>query len=149
MGNISSKFSVRINRRLHSIPVVENMSLERAMAEIGYTRSTDSRYRVPLEHTVSQRLRTTSPWSKPHRIRTQPHVHRVHPIMAEQVLENVPDSHRSHPIMAGLLDHQPTRTHARAASANSRHVTRRGIVCSFISELFFRGSFSGALFCGP
>ena len=39
--------------------------------------------------------------------------------------------------MAGLLDHQPTRTHARAAGANSRHITRRGIVFSFVSELFF------------
>ena len=39
--------------------------------------------------------------------------------------------------MAGLIDHQPTRTHARAAGANLRHVTRRGILCSFVSELFF------------
>ena len=39
--------------------------------------------------------------------------------------------------MAGLLDHKPTHTHARAAGANSRHVTRRGIVCSFVSEFFF------------
>ena len=42
--------------------------------------------------------------------------------------------------MAGLLDRQPTRTHARAAGANSRDVTRLGIVCSFVSELFFRSS---------
>ena len=60
------------------------------MAEIGYTRSTDSRYRVPLEHKVPQRLRTTSHWSKPHRIRTQPHVNQVHPNMAEEVLEMYP-----------------------------------------------------------
>ena len=59
----------------------------RAMAEIGYTRLIYGRYRVPLEHTVPQLLRTTSHWSKPHRIRTQPHVHRVYPIMAEQVLD--------------------------------------------------------------
>ena len=39
--------------------------------------------------------------------------------------------------MAGLLDHQPTRIHARAAGANSRHVTRRGIGCSFVSVLLF------------
>ena len=43
--------------------------------------------------------------------------------------------------MAGLLDHQPTRTHARADGANSRHVRRRGIVCSSVSELFFSGHF--------
>ena len=55
----------------------------RVMAEIGYTRSTDSRYRVPLQHTVPQRLRTTSHWSKPHRTQTQRHVHRVPPIMAK------------------------------------------------------------------
>ena len=42
--------------------------------------------------------------------------------------------------MAGLIDHQPTRTHARAAGANSRHVTRQSIVCSFVSERFFFGS---------
>ena len=43
--------------------------------------------------------------------------------------------------MAGLLDHQSTRTHARAAGANSRHVTRRDIVCSSVSRLFFQSSF--------
>ena len=48
--------------------------------------------------------------------------------------------------MAGLLDYQPTRTHARAAGANSRHVRRRGIVCSSVSELFFRTSFSEVFF---
>ena len=97
----------------------------RAMTEIGYTRSTDSRYRVPLEHTVPQRLRTTSHWSKPHRIRTQPHVHRVHPIMAEQVLEMYPSR-----IQATRLwpDYSTTSPHA-----HTHHVTRQGIGCSFIS----------------
>ena len=47
--------------------------------------------------------------------------------------------------MAGLLDHQPTRTHARAAGANSRHVTRAGH-CSFVSELFLSGNLFPDLF---
>ena len=40
--------------------------------------------------------------------------------------------------MAGLLDHQPTRTYARAAGANSRHVRGGALFdLSFVSELFF------------
>ena len=98
--------------------------LFRAMAEIGYTRSTDSRYRVPLEHTVPQRLRTTSHWSKPHRIRTQPHVHRVHPIMAEQVLEMYPTR-----IQATRLwpDYSTTSPHAHTHAQRARtRATSRG-----------------------
>ena len=111
------------------------------MAEIGYTRLTYGRYRVPLEHTVPQRLKTTYHWSKPHRIRTQPHVHRVYPIMAEQVLEMYPTRIQATRLWPDYLDHQPTRTHARAAGANSRHVMKRGIVLSsrssFFPDLFF------------
>ena len=113
------------------------------MAEIGYTRSTDSRYRVPLEHTVPQRLRTTPHWSKPHRIRTQPHVYRVQPIMAEQVLEMYPTRIQATRLWPDYSTSSPhAHTHALRAGANSRHVTRRGIVCSFVSELFFRSCFS-------
>ena len=111
------------------------------MAEIGYIRSTDSRYRVPLEHTVPQRLRTTSHWSKPHRIRTQPHVHRVHPIMAEQVLEMYPTR-----IQATRLwpDYSTTSPHAHthAQRVRTRATSRGGALLFFrlgavLPELFF------------
>ena len=82
---------------------------KRAMAEIGHTQSTDSRYRVP----VPQRLRTTSHWSKPHRIRTQPHVHRMHPIIAEQVLDMYPS--RIQPDY-GRTTRPPAHTHTRTRS---------------------------------
>ena len=87
---------------------------KRAMAEIGNTRSTNSRYRVPLEHTaVPQRLRTTSHWSKPRRIRTQPHVHRMHPIMAEQVLEMYPTRIQATRLWPDYLTTSPhAHTHA-------------------------------------
>ena len=111
--------------------------------KIGYTRSTDSRERVPLEHTVPQRLRTTSHWSKPHRIRTQPHVHRVHPIMAEQVPETYPTR-----IQATRLwpDYLTTSPHARmhAQRARTRATSRGGALFVLSSRSFF----SGALFCG-
>ena len=117
--------------------------LFRAMAEIGYTRSTDSRYRVHLEHKVPQRLRTTSHWSKPHRIRTQPQVHRVHPIMAEQVPETYPTR-----IQATRLwpDYSTTSPHARmhAQRARTRATSRGGALFVLSSRSFF----SGALFCG-
>ena len=113
------------------------------MSEIGYTRSTDSRYRVPLEHTVPQRLRTTSHWSKPHRTQTQPHVHRVHPIMAEQVLGMYPTR-----IQATRLwpDYTATSPHAHmhAQRARARATSRGGALFVFLS----RSSFSEALFCG-
>ena len=116
------------------------------MAEIGYNRLTYGRYRVPLEHTVPQRLRTTSHWSKPHRIRTQPHVHRVYPIMAEQVLDMYPTR-----IQATRLwpDYSTTSPHAHthAQRARTRATSRGGALfvissrSSFFPELFFRSSF--------
>ena len=111
------------------------------MTEIQYTRSTDSRHRVPLEHTVPQRLRTTSHWSKPHRIRMQPHVHRVHPIMAEQVLEMYPTR-----IQATRLwpDYSTTSPHAHTHGQQARaRATSRGGALFVLSS---RSAFSGALF---
>ena len=112
------------------------------MAEIGYTRLTCGRYRVPLEHTVPQRLRTTSHWSKPHRIRRQPHVHRVYPIMAEQVLDMYPTR-----IQATRLwpDYSTTSPHAHthAQRARTRATSGGGALfvppsrSSFFPELFF------------
>ena len=109
------------------------------MAEIGYTRSTDSRYRLPLEHTVPQRLRTTSHWSKPHRIRTQPHVHRVHPIMAEQVLEVYPTRIHATRLRPDYSTTSP-HAHTHAQQARTCAMSRGGAL--FV--LFSRSSFSGA-----
>ena len=116
------------------------------MAEIKYTRLTYGRYRVPLEHTVPQRLRTTSYWSKPHRIRTQPHVHRVYPIMAEQVLDMYPIR-----IQATRLwpDYSTTSPHAHthAQRARTRGTSGGGALfvppsrSSFFPDIFFRSSF--------
>ena len=104
--------------------------------KIGYTRSTDNRYREPLEHTVPQRLRTTSHGSKPHRIRTQPHVHRVHPIMAEQVLEMYPTR-----IQATRLwpDYSTTSPHAHthAQRAQTRATSRGGALFVLSSRSSF------------
>ena len=69
---------------------------------------------VPLEHTVPQRLRTTSHWSKPHRIRTQPHFDRVHPIVAEEVLEMYPT--RIQPPDYGRTTRPPAHPHTRTRS---------------------------------
>ena len=111
------------------------------MAEIGYTRSTDSRYRVPLEHTIPQRLRTTSHWSKPHRIRTQPHVHRAHPIMAEQVLEMYPTRIQATQLWPGYSTTSPhARTHAQRARTRA---TSRGGALFVLSS---RSTFSGVFF---
>ena len=114
------------------------------MAEIGYTRSTDSRYRVPLEHTVPERLRTTPHWSKPHRTRTQPHVHRVHPIMTEQVLEMYPtriQANRLWPDYSTTNPHTHVHTHTRTRSGRELAPRHKAGHCSFVSELFFRSSF--------
>ena len=159
----SSPFSPLFSVSLDSPPLVPVSCALRAspvfrysvlieMAEIWYARSTDSRYRVPLEHTVPQRLRTTSHRSKPHRIRTQPHVHRVHPIMAEQVLEMY-----STRIQATRLwtDHLTTSPHAHthAQRARTRATSSGGALFVLSSRSSFSGaasqSFSGALFCGP
>ena len=111
--------------------------IDRAMAEIGYTRLTYGRYRVPLEHTVPHRLRTTSHWSKPHRIRTQPHVHRVYPIMAEEVVDMYPTR-----IQATRLwpDHSTTNPHAytHAQRARTPATSRSGalVVISSRSSFF-------------
>ena len=119
---------------------------KRAMAEIGYTRLAYGRYRVPLEHIVAQRLRTTSHWSKPHRIRTQSHVHRVHPIMAEQVLDMYVTR-----IQATRLwpDYSTTSPHAHTRAQRARtRATSRGEALfvlssrsSFFPDLSFRSSF--------
>ena len=110
------------------------------MAEIGCTRWTYCRYRVPLEHTVPQRLRTTSHWSKPHRIRTQPHAHRVYPIMAEQVLD-ICTRLAYKPPDYGWTTRPPAHTHAQRA--RPRATSRGGAFfvlssrSSFFQDLFF------------
>ena len=85
-------------------------------------------------NTVPQRLRTTSHWSKPHRTRTQPHVHRVHPIMAEQVL--VPPDY-------GRTTRPPAHTHTRTRSGRElapRHEAGHSLffrLGALFPELFF------------
>ena len=90
---------------------------DRPIAVIGY----------PL-NTVLQRLRTISHWSKPHRIRM--HVHRVHPIMAEQVLEMYPTRIRATRLWP---DYSTTSPHAHTLAhwARTRATSRGG-------ALFFR-----------
>ena len=88
-------------------------------------------------NTVAQRLRTTSHWSKPHRIRRQPHVHRVHPIMAEQVLEMYPTR-----IQATRLWPDYSTTHMHKRTRSGRELAPRHEAGHF---LFFR---LGALCCG-
>ena len=125
---------------------------KRAIAEIGYTRSTDTHYRVPLVHTVPQRLRTTSHWSKPHRIRTQPHVHRVHPIMAEQLLEMYPTRIQATRLWPAYSTTSP-HAHMHAQRARTRATSRGGALfvpssrSSFL-ELFLN-LFPELFFCGP
>ena len=63
--------------------------------------------------------------------------------MAEKVLDMYPTGKQATRLWP---DYSPTRSLARTAGANLRHVTRQGIVCPFVSELFFSGPLFPELF---
>ena len=119
------------------------------MAEIGNTRLTYCRYREPFEHTVPQRLRTTSHWSKPHRIRMKPHVRRVYPFMAEQLLDMYPTRIHATRLWPDYSTTSP-HPHTHAQRARTRAISRGGALFVLSSRSSFSGavsqSFSRAIF---